>query len=82
MAGKVRVKMLTEGSRDLLRSREVERDIERRAEAMEAAAGDGFEARTIVGRKRVLGSVRATNWAAYRAESRGHALTRSMDAAR
>lgn len=79
---RVKVKMLKPGSQSLLTSEEVLHDIKNRAQAVAAAAGEGFEGRARVGRKRVLGAVSATSWKAYRAESRGHALTRAMDAAR
>lgn len=79
---KVRVKMQTRGSRAVLQSRPVERDIADRAARMASQAGEGFEARTIVGRTRALGSVTATTAEAMLAESENFALTRSLDAGR
>lgn len=77
-----KVKMLNKGSRQILKSPEVQADIQRRVERIATHAGDGFEAGVEEGRTRVLGSVMSTTYHAMRAEAKDRALTRALDAAR
>jgi hypothetical protein len=68
--------------RDLLRSPEVRRDLERRARNIAAAAGPGFEADSEIGRNRARASVWTATFEAMAAEATDRALTRSIDAGR
>lgn len=78
----VRIVLNRSGVRKLLRSDEVRRDLERRAERIAAAAGPGFEADSEIGRNRARAEVRADTLEAKIVEARHRRLTRSMDAGR
>lgn len=82
MATGVRVKLNSRAVRDLLRSDAVRADLERRARAIAAAAGPGFEADSDVGPNRARVSVRTATTEAMQAEASGRALTRAIDAGR
>lgn len=79
---RVRIVMNHKGARDLLRSKEVLADLERRAEAIAAAAGDGMEPSAMVGKNRARASVITATHSARRAEATSRALTRAIDAGR
>lgn len=78
----VRIELNRAGVRSLLRSPEMLADLERRAQRIAAAAGDGFEADAAIGPRRARSSVRTASFAAMRAEATGHRLLRSLDAGR
>lgn len=78
----VRVKLNSAGVRELLRSSGVQTDLQRRARAIAAAAGDGFEVDTQVGSVRARASVRSATLDAHVAEATDRALTRAIDAGR
>lgn len=59
-----------------------EPDIARRTENIRAAAGEGFESETSIGRSRARGAVWTASWEAMEAEARDRALTRAIDAGR
>lgn len=82
MASKVKVKMISKGSAELLKSSEVQADLKRRADAVAQRAGAGFEAEVKVGRTRALASVTAATAEAAAAEATDRALTKALDAAR
>lgn len=82
MATKIRVDLNSEGIAELLKSTELQNELDRRAQRVAAAAGDGFEADTYIGRDRARSVVRATTAKALRAEAQDRALTRALDAAR
>lgn len=82
MASKVKVKMISKGSAELLKSPEVQADLKRRADAVALRAGAGFEAEVKVGRTRALASVSATTAEAAAAEATDRVLTKALDAAR
>lgn len=77
-----RVKMLSKGSRQVLRSPEVRSETQRRLDAVAQAAGPGFEVEVTVGDERILGAVRPATYDAARREARDRVLTRALDAAR
>jgi tRNA A37 threonylcarbamoyltransferase TsaD len=66
----------------LLKSKDVEDDLLRRAERIAAAAGPGMEASVIIGENRARASVITGTFAARLAEARHMALTRAIDAGR
>lgn len=77
-----RVKLNRKGVRELLQSSEVQADLERRANAIAAAAGEGMEVDSGVGRTRARASVRTATREAVLAETQNRALTRALDAGR
>ena len=82
MAQKIRVELNSAGIDQLLKSPEVMAELQRRAGRVAAAAGEGFEAETYIGRDRARAVVRSTTAKAARAEAQDRALTRALDAAR
>ncbi len=78
----VRIVLNRKGVRDILRSRDVQRDLERRAGAIASAAGPGHEVDSEVGRNRVRVSVRTDTIDAMIDEATNHNLTRALDAGR
>lgn len=79
---RVRIELDQEGIKALLRSAEVGADIDRRAQAIAAAAGPGMRSRTYQGRDRVRGQVWTGTPEAQRAEAENRDLTRALDAGR
>lgn len=79
---KVRVEINRKAVRDLLRSPEVQSDLERRAQRIASAAGPGHRVATGVGRNRARTAVIAASYEARRREARDRNLTRSLDAGR
>ena len=77
-----KVKLNKAGMRDLLRSDEMRRDLDRRAAAIAATAGDGMAHATTVGRNRALAMVWTATFEAMRAEAVDRKLTRAIDAGR
>lgn len=82
MARNVRVELNRAAVRDLLKSPEVLADLERRAEAIAAAAGEGMEVDSQIGSNRARASVRTATFEAMRAEATERRLTRALDAGR
>ena len=85
----LRVELNSEGLKALLQSAEVQADLERRAQAIAAAAGGSpdFEASVkVVGGSskagRAYGYVRTATFEGRAAEARDRALTRAVDAGR
>lgn len=76
------VRLNRKGVRALLRSAEVLADLERRANAIAATAGDGMEVDSAVGAARARASVRTATREAMQAEAQSRALTRAIDAGR
>jgi len=70
------------GVRDLLRSDEVEADLRRRATAIAAAAGDGYEVEMFRGQNRWRATVRTADEVARRDEAENRTLTAAIDAGR
>lgn len=71
-----------EGLVELLKSGGVLADLERRARAVAAAAGEGHEASAVVGKNRARASVITATAEARRGEAKDHRLLRALDAAR
>lgn len=89
MAGKVRIKLNSDGIRELLSSPEVQGDLGRRTEAIASAAGGApdFESEVkVVGGSsklgRAMGYVRTATQKGREAEAVDRALTRAIDAGR
>jgi len=80
----VRVKIISKGAREILRSAKVQAELERRGKAIADAAGGepDYEVETRVGANRVRTSVRTATQKAREDESRNKALTRALDAGR
>lgn len=79
----VRIKLTKDGPRKLRQLPAVEVDLRRRAEQIAAAAaGEGFEADSQVGRTRARASVRTATTEARLAEAKHRALTNAIDAGR
>jgi hypothetical protein len=82
MASNIRVDVNQSAIRDLLRSREVERDLLARAQRIARAAGEGYEADSQIGTNRARASVRTVGPAAAMDEAIDHTLLRALDAGR
>lgn len=82
MAQRIRIEMNRKGVEELLKSPEVQADLQRRAEAIAQAAGPGMVAEARVGRTRARASVRTGDFDAILAEARDKALTKAIDAGR
>lgn len=78
----VKVDLNSNGVRALLRADGVRRDLERRAGAIAAAAGDGMLVKSDDGRTRARASVVTGTAEAMLAESHDRSLSRSLDAGR
>lgn len=70
------------GVGELLRSDEVRADLQRRAEAIAAAAGEGYEVQVYRGRTRYRAEVRTGTEVARRDNAEDHSLMRAIDAGR
>lgn len=77
-----KLKLNQAGVRELLKSEGVLADLADRADAIAAAAGDGFESDWERGPKRARASVRTTDYESRKAEAQARALTRAIDAGR
>lgn len=77
-----RVQLHRNAVRALLKSDEVREDLERRADAIAEAAGDGYERDSEIGPNRARASVRTVTLDAARAEARDRRLLRALDAGR
>lgn len=86
MASKVRIEMHPHAVGQVLRGEggdnRLLEELERRANAMANAAGDGMDVDVRVGRTRARASVRTGTPEAMRAEARDKTLTRAIDAGR
>jgi hypothetical protein len=78
----VRIKLNSRGVREILRSREVLSDLERRARNIADAAGPGHEVDSEIGPNRARASVRTDSIDAMLAEATDRTLTRAFDAGR
>lgn len=79
---KVRIQLNHSGMRALLRGPEIKADLERRANAIAATAGEGFDVDVHVGRNRARADVATATWGAKYAEAVDRTLTRAIDAGR
>lgn len=78
----LRIELNRQGMRELLRSPEVLRDLERRAHNIADAAGPGHEVDSERGRNRARASVRTETIEAMVAEATERRLTGAFDAGR
>lgn len=78
----VKVKLNNAAVRELLRSPEVLAELQRRADLIAAAAGDGFEVDASTGPQRARASIRTGTYPARKAEAVDHVLTAALDAGR
>lgn len=79
---KSKLELNSAGVRELLRSGAVQGDLTRRARAIAAAAGPGFEVDSRVGPNRARASVRTATFEAMYAEATRRTLTRALGAGR
>lgn len=79
---KIQVRMNSDNVREYLRSESVEAMLRAKAEAIAAAAGDGFVAESMIGQNRARASVRTDTVEAMRAEAESHLLSRAIEAGR
>lgn len=77
-----RIELNSKGVRELLRSEPVKADLERRAAAIAARAGEGMASDARTGRNRAHASVWTDTPEAMRAEATDRALTKAIDAGR
>ena len=82
MAESIRIEVNSAGIQALLKSAEVQADLEARAHRIAAAAGEGMEAGSRVGKTRARASVITATRKAQLAEATERALTRALDAGR
>lgn len=82
MASKIRIEVSSAGIQAVLKSPEVEAFLRAKADRIAAAAGEGMEAGSRVGRTRARASVITASRAARRAEAVDRALTKALDAGR
>lgn len=82
MAEKFRVEINSAGIQALLKSGEVEAFLKAKAERIAAAAGEGMEATSRIGKTRARASVVTATRAARKAEAVDRALTKALDAGR
>ena len=79
MTRRVEVKLRPGAVRSLLRSPEMRRDLEQRADRIANAAGPGFESDSAVGRNRARATVWTDTFEARYAEATTRDLTRAID---
>lgn len=77
-----RIKLNRQGVAALLKDPKIAADLERRAEAIAAAAGDGMEASVQTGQTRARASVVTGSLDARLAEARDRSLTSALGAGR
>lgn len=77
---KPRIELNKKGVRELLNSREVKREMRRRAQNIAREAGPGFEVEDDVSKDRVRSTVVSRTQQARRAEAENRALTRAIRA--
>lgn len=82
MAEKIRVEVNSAGIQALLKSDEVLSFLKAKADLIAAAAGEGMEASSRIGKTRARASVITATRAARLAEAQDRSLTRALDAGR
>lgn len=82
MPSRVRIDINSAGIQSLLKSPEVEALLRAKAERIAAAAGEGMEAGSRVGRTRARASVITASRSARKAEAENRSLTKALDAGR
>lgn len=79
---KVKVVVNPKAVRDILRGREMQADLERRARRISTAAGPGHRVESNVGRNRARAVVITETYEAMRREATRRSLSRALDAGR
>lgn len=79
---KAKVTLRYEGIGQLLRSKEMAAEMNRRGQAVADRAGDGFVCETVIGRTRARAMIFPTTVQALLRERKDKVLTRAIDAAR
>jgi hypothetical protein len=82
MATSILIKVNRAAVGAILKSDSVREDLERRGQAIAAAAGEGMEVNTLYGKDRVSVFVRTGTPEAKRAEATQRSLTNAIDAGR
>ena len=82
MAESIRIEVNSAAIQALLKSAEVQADLESRARRIAAVAGDGMEAGSRIGKTRARASVVTATRKARLAEATDRALTKALDAGR
>ena len=82
MAKGMRLKLNNKGFRELRNHPNVIADLERRANRIADAAGEGFEARAMEGRNRGRASVFTADFYGRRKQSKENVLQRALNAGR
>lgn len=82
MAEKIRIEINSAGIQALLKSEEVQSLLMAKAQRIAAAAGEGMEASSMVGKTRARASVITATRAARKAEAVDRSLTKAIDAGR
>lgn len=82
MPDDIEVKWDSKGIRQVLRGEPMLADMERRADQIAQAAGEGNEVRSEIGTNRARAAVVTVSGDAVRNEIRDHTLTRALDAGR
>jgi hypothetical protein len=80
--GDIRIEVNSAGIQALLKSAEVQADLESRARRIAAAGGDGMEVGSRIGKTRARASVITATREARLAEATDRALTKALDAGR
>ena len=78
----IRIEVNSAGIQALLKSSEVQEFLKAKADRIAAAAGEGMEATSRIGRTRARASVVTATRAARRAEAVDRSLTKAIDAGR
>ena len=78
----IRIEVNSEGIQAVLKSDEVRELLRAKAERIAAAAGEGFEASSMIGKTRARASVITATRAARLAEATDRTLTMAIDAGR
>lgn len=78
MADSVRVELISEGVRELLRSAEIAAECKSQADAIAGRAGDGYEVSVYTGRNRVNASVGPATEKARRDNNKNNTLLKAV----
>lgn len=78
----MRIELNSDAVDDLLKSHEVQEELERRARRIADHAGAGMEVEVSIGATRARATVRTGTYEAMAAEARDRALTSALDAGR
>ena len=80
--GKVKVVLIREGVRELLRSEEIQTELKRRGQRVQEAAGAGYEMDARVGVNRANVQITAKTFRARKSNLKHNTLLKALNAAR